>query len=185
MTAKVLSSQFLEYIEKVLTEDNGRLYWRWDDNQSRGWNNKLAYKEAGCSNKKGYRVVCFQPNDRNDIKKPKSICTSRIIFYMHHSWMPEFVDNINGDMSDNRIENLRSKTQAQKTAQCKNAINNTSGHRGVRVNKNSYRARIKYKNKEHNLGAFYLKADAIAARENAAKECYGVFRSPSDRTIIS
>ena len=37
----------------------------------------------------------------------------RIVFMMHHGYLPEIIDHINGDAFDNRIENLREATQSQ------------------------------------------------------------------------
>ena len=37
----------------------------------------------------------------------------RIVFMMHHGYLPEVLDHINNDAFDNRIENLREATQSQ------------------------------------------------------------------------
>lgn len=55
----------------------------------------------------------------------------RVVFQMHHGWCPEFVDHINGDKKDNRIENLRPATKKQNQQNHGLCAKNTSGVKGV------------------------------------------------------
>lgn len=61
----------------------------------------------------------------------------RLIFMLHHGYMPKEVDHINSDRADNRIENLRAVTRSEN--QCNRGVlaSNTSGYAGVSWHKKS------------------------------------------------
>jgi len=58
-------------------------------------------------------------------------------FYVHGVW-PDQIDHINGDRSDNRIANLRAANNSQNQANMKAKGNNSTGYRGVSVQKRGY-----------------------------------------------
>lgn len=75
------------------------------------------------------------------------------------------VDHINGDRSDNRIENLRLVTKAENSRNRKTPTNNTSGEIGIqRRRSGSYQARV---GKLH-VGTFETIDEAVAARRAAS-----------------
>jgi hypothetical protein len=76
---------------------NGELYWKIMTNPSK----KLIGKKAGCKSSGAYGVVNLDG---------QAYSIHKVIFCMHHGFMPEIVDHINGDKSDHRIENLRAAT---------------------------------------------------------------------------
>ena len=56
----------------------------------------------------------------------------RLVYIYHYGFVPNVIDHIDNNRSNNRIENLREATQQQN---CLNRIrhsNNTSGHKNVR-----------------------------------------------------
>lgn len=65
------------------------------------------------------------------VVKRKSYYAHRVIFQMHHGWCPEFIDHVNGDKKDNRIENLRPATKSQNQQNHGRTVKNTSGVKGV------------------------------------------------------
>ena len=57
--------------------------------------------------------------------------THRVIFLYHHGYLPDFIDHIDGNKLNNRIENLRAATKSQNCMNQKLSIRNTSGTKGV------------------------------------------------------
>ena len=84
----------------LFTYEDGRLYWA----VSRG--GVKVGQRAGSVCKDGYRRV------RVNGKRPME---HRVIYEMHHGPIPKGfeIDHINGDRSDNRIENLRVATPSE------------------------------------------------------------------------
>jgi len=61
----------------------------------------------------------------------KAHAAHRIIFLWHHGFLPDVIDHIDGNKSNNKIENLRSATKAENSANQKIRTTNTSGMKGV------------------------------------------------------
>lgn len=91
----------------------------------------------------------------------------RVLFAMRHGTWPEYIDHINGDRSDNRIENLRSVTRSENGCNAKTPITNTSGQIGVSWSERDQRwtAYITLNKKRKALGNFVLIEDAIECRK--------------------
>jgi len=103
----------------------------------------------------GYEIVGYQ---FVDIKRQK-YAVHRIAFYMHHGWVPDEVDHINGNGMDNRIQNLRPATTAQNAQNRSLLITNTTGYKGVRTHKRSkrFQAQMRINGKQKHLGTFDTK----------------------------
>jgi hypothetical protein len=94
------------------------------------------------------------------------------------------VDHKNGDIFDNRKENLRICTRTQnrinskpkKIAITKNHTKRYSEFKGVTKDSlSTYRARIVHKGKKLSLGTYELEIEAALAYDKKAKELYGEF----------
>ena len=81
---------------------------------------------------------------------------SRLIYMYHHGNMPEIVDHINGNTSDNRIENLREATALGNNHNRSIAKNNKSGIKGVFFSNqmNKWKTQITINYKQIHLGYY-------------------------------
>ena len=87
-----------------------------------------------------------------------------------------WVDHIDGDKLNNRIDNLRWATSAENRCSVEMRADNTSGYRGVSMLKNGrWRARIWVNCIEKYLGTFDTAEEASAAYERAVAEIRGDF----------
>jgi len=108
-------SKYSDYLEYK----DGGLYWKVD----RG-SQKCKGKKAGTLVTSGYLRVRIR-------ELGKSFLVHRVIFFMHHGYFPEFVDHINCDKLDNRIENLRAATKSQNLMNKEFGKNNKTGFKNV------------------------------------------------------
>jgi hypothetical protein len=87
------------------------------------------------------------------------------------------VDHINGNKLDNRKSNLRFATQSQNCFNKGKRPNNTSGYKGVSLDRKrgTYRAVICANRKMFFLGRFKTGVEAAEAYNEAAKRLHGEF----------
>jgi len=64
--------------------------------------------------------------------KDKAYKAHRLVFLYHHGYMPECVDHIDGDKTNNKIENLRAATKEENCRNQKVRSTNKSGYKGVK-----------------------------------------------------
>ena len=124
-------------------------------------------KEAGCIGDRGYSRIVINN---------KMYRTHRIIFLMHHGYLPTEIDHIDGDKLNNKIENLRSATRSQNLLNKKISSKNTSGVKGVSWSKdrNKWEVQMYVNGTKKFVGRFddleVAKAMAISFREKHHKE---------------
>ena len=106
--------------------------------------------------------------------KQKNYRAHRIIFAMHHGYMPECIDHIDGNPLNNNIENLRESTNQQNqrnTGLCKR---NKSGIKNVVFNRNKWKVYMRVNKRMTCLGSFdnpeLAELVAIEARNKYHKE---------------
>ena len=121
---------------------------------------------AGFKNKNGYRQIGING---------KQYYIHRLVWLWHHGEFPTHeIDHISGDITDNRIENLRTVTHQENGCNTKLRNDNTSGHQGVSWCKitSKWFAYIWQDGKRADLGRYIELDDAIEVRQVAEIE-YG------------
>ncbi|ENU89235.1 MULTISPECIES: HNH endonuclease [Acinetobacter] len=153
---------------------DGQLIWKMLPDYYAEWNvlNRLNSRffgtRAGRLNKRGYRDIGIWG---------EKYLEHRIIFFMHHGYLPKLIDHIDGNTTNNRIENLREASQSQNAMNSKRPISNSSGCKGVvkRKNENKWMAQITKNGKVIYLGTFKRFEDAVKARIDATKLHHGEY----------
>lgn len=161
-----------EYLRERFRYDakTGKLFWREAGPEHFKlrrthlmWNTRFAGEEVGALLNPGYLYV--------NLKKSVML-VHRIIWVIVYGYWPEQVDHINHVRTDNRLSNLREVNASGNAQNTSLPADNTSGRIGVYwfKQRNTWYARIKVGPKNHHLGYFKEKNDAIAAREAAERK---------------
>lgn len=101
----------------------------------------------------------------------------RIVWFIHHGYMPKQIDHINKNPLDNRIENLRECTQSQNNWNQGVKVTNKSGHKGISWYTRDKRwvAKLNIHGKQVVVGHFKNKEDAVKAMEKTRMEIHKEF----------
>ena len=151
-----------DYVASCLRYEDGRLYW------TRGMK---AGAEAGCKRKSDGRVLI-----RLGGRKGPLILRYRLIYLLVNGFMPAGeIDHINGDPSDDRVENLREATSAQQKWNRARCVSNKAGAKGVIPYGDRYTAQICVDGKSTHLGVFDTVEEASAAYMRRAVSIAGEF----------
>jgi hypothetical protein len=156
ISASDLVTQRLHYFD-------GKVYWK--------SNNGELGLEAGCvSSSDGYRYVSIKTNSGR-----ARLPVHRIVFFLVNKYWPEgFMDHIDHDRLNNKIENLRVVTNNENQKNTNISTKNKSGITGVHFNKqkNKWKAEICVDRKNIYLGIFSDFLEAVKVRKEAEKK-YG------------
>jgi hypothetical protein len=101
----------------------------------------------------------------NGVKKPRTILAHRFVFFFFTGVIPDNIDHMNGNKSDNSIDNLRSVTNQE------NHFNRLTAKGYYRTKSGRYVAQITVSGKTIYLGT-YDDASSARAAYLAAKEIY-------------
>lgn len=151
---------------EYFTYKEGLLYWKVSPPACK----IKAGDLAGCLGNRGYVKVTL-----NGVE----YMAHRIIYELHFSLIPESyqIDHIDGNKSNNKIENLRLASRTQNSYNRGKNKNNSSGYKGVHFCKRDkrYKAQIALGSKRKQLGSFKSAEEAYEAYLKAAKETHEDF----------
>ena len=100
--------------------------------------------------------------------KNKSYLESRLIWLYHYGNLPEYIDHIDRNYKNNKIENLREISRSENSINIKIRSHNISKVTGVSLHSNfKWTANICINKKQKYLGLFNSFNDAVIARYNA------------------
>lgn len=130
--------------------------------------NKYVGKKAGSIMVRGYESVAI---------KQKRFYAHRIIFLMHHGYLPEQIDHIDGNPINNKIENLRAATGTDNNYNKRLSSKNTSGYKNIcwSKDKNKWQVSLGYKHKNIFIGYFSNIEEAAQAARQAREVLHGEF----------
>ena len=117
------------------------------------------YKNKFDINKNGYVMFAIYYNG-----KSKTILGHRYAWYCVYGEIPNVIDHINGDKSDNRITNLRNVDH-----RINNFNRKCNKKYGIVDRKSKYRVQICADNKRYHIGCYKTEEEAIIAYDNAKK----------------
>ena len=145
-----------DILHKMFVYDDGILYRRITTSS-----NAKAGSVVGHPDKLGYLRFSI-------LKKDYKV--HRAIFFMHYGYLPDYIDHIDCNPANNKIENLRECTLEQNSWNSKKSITNSSGIKGVSWHKasNKWRVTLSVNKKAKHFGAYndidYAKFVAEAMR---------------------
>lgn len=104
-----------------------------------------------------------------------STLVHRLIFVYHHGYLPEELDHIDANRTNNRIKNLRPATRSQNLANSMLRYDNKTGYKGVHSVTSGYIAQIGYKGTRHYLGVYKTAKQAAVVYNKKAAELFGQY----------
>ena len=151
-----------DYVKQLFEYRDGVLYWKVSVGRAK------VGKKAGNLSGNGYFALGLNK---------KYYLIHRIVFLMHHGNLPKFIDHVDGNPLNNKIENLRSATFSQNQQNKKLSEKNTSGVKGVSWHKSTNKWEVQFSvNKKHKYFGLYddLELAELVAQE-ARNKYHGAF----------
>jgi len=124
----------------------------------------------------GYASVGLYRNKKHQTKS-----VHRLVIRAFRGVSELHTDHVNGNPTDNRLENLRYCTRSQNARNSRSTKGSSSKYKGVCWDKKNKKWQVHiYKNGIcTNLGRFFCEKEAALAYDAAARECYGEFSKPN------
>lgn len=158
-------------LREVLEYDKNTGIFTWKKDIYRGkqtCKNILVAKgdRAGCLDRDGYRYIKYNY---------KKYSEHRLAYMFTYDKIPTFVDHIDGNKQNNKIDNLRECSRVQNGQNRSKMANNTTGYKGVHYDKryNKYAAQIRNNKRLEWLGYYENSEDAAKAYNNRAVKIFG------------
>ena len=152
------------YLKSLFSYKEGRLIWNEDRRANKvkgtlaGYLNPVTKYFLIRINNKGYKA-------------------SHLIYIYHHGKDVQFIDHIDGDTTNDRIENLRECNLQQNAYNRRAQINTSSQYKGVSFCKklNKWECSLATNGKQKKIGMFKTEIDAAIAYDKIAKVIQGDF----------
>jgi len=132
----------LSKLHELFDYKNGNLIWKFAKSRR-----VKAGDIAGCLDEYGYILIGVNGGVYR---------AHRLIYFYHHGYFPLFIDHIDGNRANNKIENLRSVTTSQNAMNQKISTRNSSGIKGVMWHKRDKKwvVQLRVNSKNHSFGYF-------------------------------
>ena len=123
---------------------NGALYWR--VKCGRGVSVKRPGDKISVKNDRfGYSYVTW---------RRKHYAVHRLVFLLAHGWLPDCVDHIDGDPSNNAADNLRAASRLQNQHNRRRNANTKSGVKNVAPHQGRWSVRFSVRGKTKHFGCY-------------------------------
>ena len=151
-----------DYVKQLFEYRDGELY------RKTSISNSYAGNKIGGLNMQGY--LRAKIND-------KTYSLHRLIFLMHHGYLPKLIDHIDGNKLNNKIENLRGATNVENLFNRKAQKNSKSGVKNVCWSKkrNKWVVQLHIDNKCKCFGSFDDLELAELVAQEARNKYHGSF----------
>jgi hypothetical protein len=124
----------------------------------------LATKPSGTISHNGYVKITIDGT---------SYLLHRVIYFLHNNLLPDFLDHIDRNPLNNKIENLRACSKSQNNMNTKKRKSNQSGHRGVSFHKRSKKWVVEVQvNKKRNYCGLYSDYELACLVSDEARNLY-------------
>ena len=119
---------------------NGKLFWKVSKGTAKAG-------DKAHSNGNGYKAIKVNQ---------KVYLEHRLIWLWHHGYIPIELDHIDGNPSNNKIENLRLATHSENMRNTRIRKDNKSGVKGVHwcKSKNKWKVQLSFDGKQQYLGRY-------------------------------
>ena len=157
-----------EEVLEALEYRDGELVWKDYLGSGKSWNARRRGNTAGSDSGHGYLKVRLLG---------KNYYVHQLVYLMHHGHIPEVIDHIDHNSSNNKIENLRAADKSKNGMNRPAPRSNTSGAKGVVWHKGAQKwmGRIVANGKDIYLGVHKDFDDAVAAVTAARQQYHGDF----------
>ena len=153
----------IEYLNSIFDYDcdSGLLTWKKRAGAPKWWNTRYAGKQPTATDKLGYLRAKITRGSFSGY-----VSVHRIAFFMGKGWLPEVVDHIDGNVTNNKLSNLRAADWRSNTWNRVGNKGTKTGLKGVKViakkgKIQGYTAYIGHKGEREYLG-FFKTADEAA-----------------------
>ena len=157
-----------DFIKSILRYEDGDLYWNEKpatSQESKRWNTRHANSKAGALDSYGYRQIKVTHGGVSRL-----YLAHRLVWLMFYGYWPtKEIDHIDGNRTNNRIENLREATRTENNKNASVRKDSPFGIRGVQrdCTGKKYLATVNIDKKIVRLGIFVDFFEACCARKSA------------------
>jgi len=151
-----------DYLKQLFEYKDGNLYWKQNTGRARIGN------VAGHKRTTGYVMIKINKKD---------FLAHRVIFMMHKGYFPKLIDHIDGNPSNNKIENLREASHSENGHNAKLNKNNSIKLKHICLNKrkDKWQVQMFIDNKNKSFGEYYDLEVAKFVAETMRHKYHGQF----------
>lgn len=147
-----------DFLWSIFNYADGVLYWKVK------WSDKIVVGSKVGYLRKGYLGTKINKIDYRN---------HRLIYMMHHGYLPKIIDHIDGNPLNNKIENLREATFSGNSCNSRMSKTNKSGCKGVcwKKDRNSWKVEMYVSGKPKFFG-YYKDFELACLVANEARSKY-------------